>query len=333
MSYSAPEVLQREASGLLQNFTVKSDIFSLGMLLYFLCFATLPYQNANVFHEEDEDLLKLRAEILDWSGIDNRIRQRPELPEKLYVFLRRLLAIDPRSRPTAADIDQAIRNGAGLSDVPFTSSRSPSLSPELSETNRVTPLDSSPFPPSSASQSTQWTTRTTSVLQRSPTGLRPRPRSTILHQQGTEDEFTLISPETEAARSVRDGPGRRLTQSSRRTSWADQSDPGTPLLLPPPRRRWQVPISLSPTTRRLVRLAILLVKIVSLMRCCGDQPSNTAIVYPLLLLGILEFAYPPISLVVLGTSLFHGFVIAASIHRQRLCVSPLYEDISTRDPL
>lgn len=113
ISYCAPEVLRREyPDGPFANFTFKSDIFSLGMILYFLCFAELPYINADIINEELEDLDRLRDEIHHWTGFDNRRRLRPDLPEKLYVFLERLLSVDPNRRPSADDVLHGIQAGA-----------------------------------------------------------------------------------------------------------------------------------------------------------------------------------------------------------------------------
>lgn len=113
ISYCAPEVLRREyPDGPFANFTFKSDIFSLGMILYFLCFAELPYINADIINEELEDLDRLRDEINHWTGFDTRRRLRPDLPEKLYVFLERLLSVDPSRRPSADEVLHGIQAGA-----------------------------------------------------------------------------------------------------------------------------------------------------------------------------------------------------------------------------
>lgn len=114
ISYCAPEVLKRDHSGRYGNFTTKSDIFSLGMILYFMCFGRLPYKSADAIQEEFEDMDLLRAEISGWSGFHDERRERPELPNQLYNFLKRLLAIDPADRPSANDILQAIRTETGL---------------------------------------------------------------------------------------------------------------------------------------------------------------------------------------------------------------------------
>lgn len=110
ISYCAPEVLRQDASGRYGNFTTKSDIFSLGMILYFMCFGRLPYQAANTIHEELEDIDLLRAEITDWKGFEDERRERPELPGKLYTLLKQLLALNPNDRPSANEVLTALKN-------------------------------------------------------------------------------------------------------------------------------------------------------------------------------------------------------------------------------
>lgn len=114
ISYCAPEVLRQDHVGRYGNFTTKSDIFSLGMILYFMCFGRLPYKSADSIQEEFEDMDMLRAEISGWSGFLDERLERPELPKQLYDFLKRLLALDPTERPSANDILTAIRTEKGL---------------------------------------------------------------------------------------------------------------------------------------------------------------------------------------------------------------------------
>lgn len=109
ISYCAPEVLKWDDSGKYGNFTTKSDIFSLGMILYFMCFGRLPYQAANSVHEELEDIDLLRAEITDWKGFEDERRERPELPGKLYTLLKQLLALNPNDRPSAEEVLSALK--------------------------------------------------------------------------------------------------------------------------------------------------------------------------------------------------------------------------------
>lgn len=144
ISYCAPEVLKTDASGRYGNFTTKSDIFSLGVILYFLCFSRLPYQSANVVNEELEDVDELRAEITDWKGFKDERRERPDLPSKLYQLLKRLLALDPTHRPSANEVLAAMKSESYPDGVPLAGrSSSPSIG---LQGRRVQNLDSPGFP-------------------------------------------------------------------------------------------------------------------------------------------------------------------------------------------
>lgn len=145
ISYCAPEVLKMDASGRYGNFTTKSDVFSLGMILYFMCFGRLPYVNANSVQEELEDVDQLRAEISHWKGFQEERKARPDLPSKLYQLLSRLLAVNPADRPAASEIMGAM-GGEYSFDSMMRGSRNTSPLLGLSG-QRVQNLDS-PMPPS-----------------------------------------------------------------------------------------------------------------------------------------------------------------------------------------
>jgi len=118
ISYCAPEVLRRDATGRYENFTTKSDIFSLGMILYFMCFGRLPYKSANSVQEELEDVDELRAEITHWKGFQDERRERPDLPAKLYQLLKKLLALNPTERPSASEVLSAMKTDGSLDGIP-----------------------------------------------------------------------------------------------------------------------------------------------------------------------------------------------------------------------
>lgn len=114
ISYCAPEVLTQDGAGRFGNFSTKSDVFSMGMILYFLCFGRLPYANANTIQEELEDIDLLKAEIADWKGFQDERRERPDLPAKLYHLLKQMLALNPTDRPTAADVLDAMNHESNV---------------------------------------------------------------------------------------------------------------------------------------------------------------------------------------------------------------------------
>ncbi|KAK4130607.1 kinase-like protein [Trichocladium antarcticum] len=150
ISYCAPEVLKRDASGRYGNFTTKSDVFSLGMILYFMCFGRLPYINANSVHEELEDIDQLRAEISGWKGFQDERKERPDLPSKLYQLLKKLLSVNPAERPTANEVLYAMRGESPFDGVRRGSrSTSPPIGLGLAG-QRIQNLDS-PMPASTPS--------------------------------------------------------------------------------------------------------------------------------------------------------------------------------------
>ncbi|KAI1740373.1 kinase-like domain-containing protein [Xylaria scruposa] len=144
ISYCAPEVLKMDARGQFGNFTVKSDVFSLGMILYFLCFGRLPYRNANVVQEELEDIDLLRAEIADWKGFQDERRERPDLPSKLYQLLKKMLALNPTERPSATEVLGMLNHES--SQGSFRGGPRPTSPPMGIPSRRIQNLDS-PIPP------------------------------------------------------------------------------------------------------------------------------------------------------------------------------------------
>ncbi|KAJ8603404.1 hypothetical protein MRB53_042171 [Persea americana] len=129
LSFCAPEVLVNAASGQgLGNFTKKSDIFSLGLTVYFMCFKGVPYSNSDDVINETEDVEVLREEISKWPGM-NEERLRADLPDQLYMFLRLLLSTDAEKRPSTAEILHTIRSG-GVPATEGTARRSPSTDKE-----------------------------------------------------------------------------------------------------------------------------------------------------------------------------------------------------------
>ncbi|KAK3902648.1 kinase-like domain-containing protein [Staphylotrichum tortipilum] len=255
ISYCAPEVLSQDANGAYGNFTTKSDIFSLGMILYFMCFGRLPYVNANSVHEELEDIDQLRAEISHWKGFQGERRERPDLPPKLYQLLKRLLAVNPSERPTASEVLGAMGADSSL-DSSMRGSRS-NTSPLLGLSGqRIQSLDS-PMPPSTPVPDPSKHARVNSIAEDDlPSSFnRPTPNTS-----GTSSTSTLltkrISPPSTGSphrhppsshamtlslsnRSHRHGsPQRSPTHSPRRSpNFGSTTSPvtiTTPLLMPPP---------------------------------------------------------------------------------------------------
>jgi serine/threonine protein kinase len=193
ISYCAPEVLRQDRpGGAFGNFTTKSDIFSLGMIVYFMCFARLPYRNADGIDEDNEDLDQLRAEISTWTGIDDEQRVRSDLPEKLYKSLKRLLALRPDERPGTEEILQVLK--APLLFDEFSTYGGPSESDEFNP--RISRADTpSPLPGQSPRKRTSVqysrpgrSNLSASVMDRSPSPPDPQ----LMRRKSSEDGAVML---------------------------------------------------------------------------------------------------------------------------------------------
>ena len=275
ISYCAPEVLRREqVSGAYANFTTKSDIFSLGMILYFLCFAKLPYINADSLNEENEDLEQLRDEITGWGGIHDERNLRPDLPEKLYTFLRRLLSLVPEMRPSTEDILIGIKTGSGVDENSGprpTSPRHPFESPEAS--SRISPLDPTPTPVPRHGTTTGFVRP----------GGPPKLRLSSFDKGGNRD--SNASPEH--GKQPPTSPGGTLVV---RPSYPSPMKPReVPQLPAPPSSRnntWLHPNRAA--KQRTVKVLLLTLKVISVSMLCNPVAANPRTAYPLLGLAALD---------------------------------------------
>lgn len=115
LEYCAPELIKPlvgtpeldSSGGKFAQFSKKTDMFSLGMILHFLCFSRLPYSPVLIDGVDAESLDRLTQEVLDFRGFDaSKISpgdERDDLPPELYTLLTRLLSTDPDERPSATE--------------------------------------------------------------------------------------------------------------------------------------------------------------------------------------------------------------------------------------
>ena len=289
ISYCAPEVLRPQyPGGPLGEFTVRTDIFSLGMILYFMCFNRLPYNNADNLDEEIEDLDGLREEISRWTGFDDQTKARADLPDKLYKFLKRLLSINPTERPSADEILRGISTGGGLDDSHHHhhhphhqqhnsgSKKNAPMYEELrsSGASRISPIGSSPL--SSPSDHRQGGRKRSSVMMSSspPSPSSPR-RSTYVSTTARHDESPEASNSDMALSELDDLPnGNQNDLQYRKTSngnnnktslilrnpfssSATTSSATTPLMYEPHHHHYQQTLLLPPSTSSSWSLSFL----------------------------------------------------------------------------
>lgn len=289
ISYCAPEVLRRDEFGALGNFTTKSDIFSLGMILYFLCFSRLPYQHADDLNEEDEDLDQLKEEITSWSGLHEERKLRPELPEKLYTFLRRLLSLDPTDRPSAEEILHGIKTGSGLDEI--ADARPPSaghIFDDLRNTSRISPVDS----PHGGTPRPQSPTRT--QLQ-SATGFTRAGRNVNLRLSSFQQfKSRAQSPSAEDGSTSPRSPSDSLIVREPYPSPTKARKNMAQLPAPPRSGSFLSVRNIrynDSSTQRSFKILIFLLKMYSLNWLCSPMAAKPTVMYPLLALAAIDIAF------------------------------------------
>lgn len=342
ISYCAPEVLQRDLpTGAFGNFSTKSDVFSLGMIVYFMCFGGLPYSQADNINEEKEDLDELREEISTWAGFDDERRVRTDLPDMLYKFLKRLLALDPNDRPSTDEILQGIRAGSNLEELD-TFSRPPSHPSVLDDLrHRIRPVDSAPSTPiRRASSSKSPSLGSLKGFQRhtngpGPSHLRPSPLpsppvapirphspSKRATSQYAEDEYDSEHPTPSTALIPTPNPRKQRVSSGSRHS----PSPARLALPPPPARvSWIHHLLASPTATISVKASFFILKVVALTRPCEPYAARAWIAYPLLALAVVDFLPSDEGRGVhwlrrsLGLLVLHSMLVWFSVARRFLC--------------
>lgn len=276
ISYCAPEVLRQERDGSYGNFTTKSDIFSLGMIVYFMCFGRLPYVNADDLDEDNEDLDLLRAEITAWQGFDDNSRSRNDLPEKLYRYLQRLLSVDPQKRPSTDEILSSIKASTGFGDVAaWMDARVTSVDSPKKETPRSRT-------PSYADRSFLGNIGRSfsgDKVKRSPSPIKKQIGETMPDSSGV-----VLRP-------------RKLDRPQTETSPPPPlMSPRLMLPAPPPatvlsriRRSFEQPLLQS----LWFKAAIFVTKILTVLLPCGPYAPNPVLLYLLLFIASLDLALEP----------------------------------------
>ncbi|RYP09321.1 hypothetical protein DL764_001368 [Monosporascus ibericus] len=298
VSYCAPEVLKADVAGRFGNFTTKSDVFSLGMILYFLCFGRLPYRNANVFQEELEDIDLLRAEIAGWKGFQDERRERPDLPAKLYQLLKRMLAIDPADRPSAAEVLSVMNHETPQGDL-----RGRTTNPPVGLRHRKIQSLDSPGPPGTPVHD--------------PVKHNYRHSPPVASADDSADDITVTSfsvhspqasPETSLQKHHHQHEAPAMSFSSSQESHAahtphdDYSAVARGLLLAPPstahtylgppHRVMELAYRNADTISLTFRLALFITKMAALFRPCWPYVPSLEAVVPLVGLAALDLGVP-----------------------------------------
>ncbi|KAJ1856513.1 putative serine/threonine-protein kinase iks1 [Coemansia sp. RSA 1853] len=106
MEFMAPELIEVDITGrYLDSYSTKSDMWSLGMVLYYLCYSRLPFANI-------DDLDILRQDVLDFRRVDFSKISRPKgaeaIPPELCRIMQMLLDHAEAKRPDVAEVIQLL---------------------------------------------------------------------------------------------------------------------------------------------------------------------------------------------------------------------------------
>ncbi|PHJ22919.1 wee kinase [Cystoisospora suis] len=102
IEFTAPELLEVDDRGLFSpNYDMKSDVWSLGMILYAMCYARVPYA--------DKEPSRCRNMILGHTGL--LFPEQPPRHPTFKLLIQALTAKDPALRPSTDDIldDERVR--------------------------------------------------------------------------------------------------------------------------------------------------------------------------------------------------------------------------------
>jgi serine/threonine protein kinase len=286
ISYCAPEVLKPSVpGGPLGNFTTKSDIFSLGMIVYFMCFARLPYRNADSIDEENEDLDQLRAEITTWAGFDDERPIRADLPEKLYRSLKHLLALSPDDRPGTEEILQVFKSPSVFEE--FNGFAAPNglddMSPRISRADTPTPGSTPPHRKRGSVglgyMRPGRSKLSASAVDRSPSPPVQQPQKADVRTPSPDEGSVVLRP-------------KKLSLPRPHDPHASPILSPRLMLPPPPPSRFLIHRMLhSPTFISTAKVVFFLAKIFSLFRPCHPYAADPRILYPLVLLASLDFVF------------------------------------------
>ncbi|OLY84872.1 putative serine/threonine-protein kinase iksA [Smittium mucronatum] len=98
MEFMAPELIKTDENGeYLDDYSTKADMWSLGMLLYFMCFSSMPFNNI-------DDIDILRKDILSLNRVRYPKTSRQDLDPDFRLLINALLNQNKKSRPDASEI-------------------------------------------------------------------------------------------------------------------------------------------------------------------------------------------------------------------------------------
>ncbi|KAJ2707415.1 putative serine/threonine-protein kinase iks1 [Coemansia sp. IMI 203386] len=112
MEFMAPELLKVDATGrFLDSYSTKSDMWSLGMVLYYLCYSRLPFSDIDDIDALRRDVLRLKHVEFAHS---RRAGSAEDIPFELRRIMQALLNQDEDKRPDIGEVIQQVAEHQNL---------------------------------------------------------------------------------------------------------------------------------------------------------------------------------------------------------------------------
>lgn len=125
LEYTAPELLNLTKKGNIPQFNKKTDVYSLGMILYFMCFGRLPYS-------QSADLAVLKNEIEELNLDELTTGREGLLPEFKYL-IKNLTSRNSEERLSTGEIIDVLRKAGSIDHLEI--DEEPPIPRRLSLTN------------------------------------------------------------------------------------------------------------------------------------------------------------------------------------------------------
>ncbi|KAL4206131.1 kinase-like domain-containing protein [Rhizopus microsporus] len=125
LEFMAPEHVRLDPRGRhMVDYSPKADMWSLGMVLYYLCYSRLPYSNIDDIDILRQEILSFKEVVFPKSRLDiykdkennplyldamNNPEIDSDIPNELKLLIRLLLSVDPAKRPSCNEILIKIR--------------------------------------------------------------------------------------------------------------------------------------------------------------------------------------------------------------------------------
>lgn len=363
LEFMAPEHVRLDPRGRnTVDYSPKADMWSLGMVLYYLCYSKLPYSVI-----DDVDIL--RREILEFRDVRfpasrfdiyksnpklyneaiNNPNLQSDIPSELKLLIRMLLSIDPAKRPSCNKILSKLRsiqredeNNAAFRDMPNdwnSKSRSSTSSGSQSSTPSST----------ATTTSTTATSRQIPTVSEEPINIIPTPTKSSTKRPnnsnnttGSIESMSNLGADSNSSASLRkrqrllhnnsnfndqheiDGDGDTIIQEAITEDNSPRLLLGSPDIIPEPSAGWLT----ERQSINIIKTVTAILKIASCTYSCSPYSTKPTTLYPIIFFATLDFWSESTSPSFLLLTLHIVWIMGTTLFSGGLCEAESRFDLS-----